>query len=331
MFIEERIKLFVALGQRLETLSAEELEEVAVSAHNHNSWFTQQSVEFALGGIRSFLDQAVLEDWVNGYDLRAVAPQKIGVIAAGNIPLVGFHDILSVLISGHKLLIKPSSDDSYLTRWILNELVQIDDRIASSFMLVDRLNDADAFIATGSDNTARYFKYYFKDKPSIIRANRSSVSVLTGEESKEELAALGQDIFQYYGLGCRNVSKILVPEGFDLTTLLDALQPYEWVIDHHKYRNNYDYNKSIYLVNREPHLDNEFLLVRESEDLVSPISVLYYQTYESEAVLKHYLTRYETKIQCIVGRDYIPFGQAQTPTIDDYADGIDTLGFLSSL
>ncbi|SHJ61648.1 Acyl-CoA reductase (LuxC) [Reichenbachiella agariperforans] len=331
MFLEERVKLFVGLGKILSKLSKEQRTELALSARNQNSWFTEESVDFALQGIQSFLEQSSLEKWVSSYDLSHTRAKRVGVIAAGNIPLVGFHDMLSVLIAGHHLLIKPSSQDTFLVTYIIAELVKLDPRVDAYISVVERLNDAEAYIATGSDNTARYFKHYFKDKPNVIRANRTSLAVITGKETQTELEALGEDVFRYYGLGCRNVSKILVPKGYELPQLLDAFAGYAAVGDHHKYRNNYDYNKSIYLVNREPHLDNEFLLVRESEELVSPISVLYYQYYESHAELERYLQAHESKIQCVVGQEYIPFGQAQLPSLEDYADGVDTMAFLSRL
>lgn len=331
MFVEERIKLFVSLGEKLNGLSNDEKQELFFAARNGNSWFTEESVTLAIDGIGEFLKENSLRKWLSSYDLSVVEPKKIGVIAAGNIPLVGFHDVLTVLLSGHQLLIKPSSDDTYLLKYILNSLVEIDDRIADSFQIVDRLNEADAYIATGSDNSARYFKHYFKDKPHVIRANRTSVAVLIGEESTEELEMLGRDVFQYFGLGCRNVSKLLIPQSFDLSKLLDTWESYASVGDHHKYRNNYDYNKSIYLVNREPHLDNGFVLLREYEDLVSPISVLYYSRFESKEDIESFLKSNGDKIQCVVGKDYIPFGQAQCPGVEDYADGVDTLMFLTNL
>ncbi|MCV9385643.1 acyl-CoA reductase [Reichenbachiella ulvae] len=331
MFVEERIKLFVALGERLNSLTNDAKQELFVLAHNGNSWFTEESVKLALEGIGEFLKKDSLENWLSQYDLKEVSPKRIGVIAAGNIPLVGFHDVMTVLLSGHHLMIKPSSDDTFLMKYVLNLLGDIDSRIVERYSIVERLNEADAYIATGSDNSARYFKHYFKDKPNVIRANRTSVAVLTGEESPEELEALGQDVFKYFGLGCRNVSKLLIPSSFDLSRLLDTWEGYAAVGDHHKYRNNYDYNKSIYLVNREPHLDNGFVLLRESPDLVSPISVLYYSRFNSTADIEEFLANQKEKIQCVVGKNYIPFGQAQCPKVDDYADGVDTMAFLSSL
>lgn len=335
MQLENRIKSFVKLGQNIANIPSEEFENLTMTAQNQNNWFVRGNIEESFNGIAKYLEEEKLAKWLASYHLDRSDnnPLKIGVIAAGNIPLVGFHDVLSVLISGHQLMLKMSSDDSVLMQFVLNELFKIDPDFKQRVELVDRLNEADAYIATGSDNSARYFKYYFKDKPNIIRANRTSAVVLTGDESDEDIKKLGRDIFQYYGLGCRNVSKAFVPEGFDFKMLLDHLTDWEWIGDHHKYRNNYDYNKSIYLVNKEPHLDNGFLLVRESTEMVSPISVLYYQEYQSEQHLSEILTQNESKIQCVVGNDqkFIPFGKAQYPELWDYADGVDTMGFLTNL
>ncbi|MFY0625831.1 MAG: acyl-CoA reductase [Reichenbachiella sp.] len=331
MFLKDRIICFSRLGERLKNLSEDEYQELWKSANNQNSWFTEESVKSAIVGIVQFLERDTLETWVNSYSLENIVPKKIGTIAAGNIPLVGFHDLLSVLISGHILLLKPSSEDSYLMNFIRDELVKLNVSMTERFKLVDRLNEADAYIATGSDNSARYFNYYFKDKPNLIRANRTSVAVLNGDETDEQLEKLGNDIFQYYGLGCRNVSKVFVSENYDLTKLLDALKSFEYIADHHKYNNNYDYNKSIYLVNGEAHLDNGFLLMRESDQLVSPISVLYYERFEDTSDLQNKLKENDSKIQCIVGEEYIAFGQAQCPMVTDYADGVDTLKFLEAV
>lgn len=331
MLLSDRIKCFSELGNRLNGLDQEELNELSLAAHNGNSWFTQSSVAQAIEGISMFMDIQTLESWIADYNLTEIDQKKIGVVAAGNIPLVGFHDLLAVLIAGHQLLLKPSSDDQVLMHYIRKQLMAIDPYFETAFQIVERLNESDAFIATGSDNSARYFQYYFKDKPNVIRANRSSLAVLTGKETEEELRGLGKDIFQYYGLGCRNVSKVLVPEGYSFQALLDALQVYEEVGDHHKYRNNYDYNKSIYLVNREDHLDNGFLLLRRSEDLVSPISVLYFDYYKDEKAIENFLENNQAKIQCVVGQDYIGFGEGQKPRVDDYADGVDTLAFLQQV
>jgi hypothetical protein len=255
---------------------------------------------------------------------------------AGNIPLVGFHDLLCVLLSGHLLLAKPSSDDKYLMHWIVDELTRIDSRLCERITFVERLNDADAFIATGSDNTGRYFEYYFRHKPHLIRRNRTSLGILTGQETPEEMAALGADIFQYYGLGCRNVSKLMVPKDYRFDKLLDNLQPWERVLEQNRYQNNYDYNKSILLVNRVPHFDNGFVLLTESAQLVSPISVVHYGTYTDNTDLQQQLAQVAEQTQCLVsaGGQFpgsFPFGQAQCPSVSDYADGVDTMAFLGNL
>ncbi|MEP3389325.1 MAG: acyl-CoA reductase [Reichenbachiella sp.] len=331
MLLIDRIKSFETLGNRLKNLSSEEMEELCLGARNENAWFVEDNVKLAIEGIGMFLDHDTLDSWLKNYPLDQIQPKKIGIIAAGNIPLVGFHDVMCVLLSGHHLMIKMSSKDGILMRFVLEELFRIKPEFRSQVTFVERLNDADAFIATGSDNSARYFEYYFKNKPNVIRKNRTSVAVFTGNESEQDYENLGHDIFQYYGLGCRNVSKLFVPKGYNFSPFLDALKPFEPVIHHHKYRNNYDYNKSIYLVNREPFLDTEYLLIRESEELVSPISVLYYQQYNDEKELNQILKENAEKIQCVLGGDHIPFGQAQKPGVADYADGVDTIAFLAGL
>jgi hypothetical protein len=256
---------------------------------------------------------------------------------SGNIPAVGFHDLLSVLISGHTACVKLSSQDAALPLWFIQELKKIEPRFSDRIQVEDMLKNKQAYIATGSDNSARYFNYYFGKYPHLIRSNRTSVAILQGDESKADLQALGKDIFDYFGLGCRNVSKVFVKNQGQLTDLLDALESFSWVGNHHKYFNNYEYNKSIYLVNRTPHLDNGFLLLKESTDLVSPIGVLFYEIYSEEQELKTKLKDLDTKIQCVVGnpamdlQGIIPFGQTQCPQPWDYADGVDTLQFLGTL
>jgi hypothetical protein len=330
-----RLAAFAALGQRLATLTDDELTDLAARARNRNGWFDLPNVRAAIAGIAHLLAEPQLSQWAGRYPAEPTEPRQVGVVMAGNIPLVGFHDLLCVLVSGHTLLAKPSKEDTVLMLWIANELTQIEPAFAERIQFVERLNAADAFIATGSDNTARYFEYYFRNKPHLIRRNRTSLGILTGRETAEELAALGPDIFQYYGLGCRNVSKLYVPEGYNFVPLLDALQPYQRVLDHHKYQNNYDYNKSILLVNAVPHYDNGFLLLTEREAIVSPISVVHYSTYTQEIDLLDQLTNVAAQTQCLVsaGGRYpgsFPFGRAQTPGVADYADGIDTMEFLAA-
>ena len=330
-----RLAAFAALGRRLATLSDAELADLAARARNRNAWFDLPNVRTALAGVAHLLAEPALTHWAGRYPAEPAAPRPVGVVMAGNIPLVGFHDLLCVLLSGHTLLAKPSQSDAVLMQWVAGELLAIEPALAERLHLVERLNAADAFIATGSDNTARYFEFYFKSKPHLIRRNRTSLAILTGRETPAELALLGPDIFQYYGLGCRNVSKLYVPAGYDFVPLLDALQPWHPVLNHHKYQNNYDYNKSILLVNAVPHFDSGFLLLTESAALVSPISVLHYSYYAQEIDLLDQLTDVAAQTQCLVsaGARYpgsVAFGQAQQPGVADYADGIDTMEFLAA-
>lgn len=331
-----RISVVYTLGQRLLLLSDTEKDELAYRAGGQNNWFTAASVNKALEAWGKSLSQEALERFTEGFDLSPAEPKKVGLVMAGNIPLVGFHDLLSVLLAGHKALIKLSSQDSVLIQYLIDQIRDIESALAERIIITERLQDIDAVIATGSDNSARYFKHYFAKHPHIIRQNRTSVGIIKGKETEDSIKALGDDIFRYFGLGCRNVSKLYVPEGYDFKPLIDSLLDFAPVLDHHKYRNNYDYNKSIYLVNKEPHLDSGFFLVRESEELVSPISVIFYEEYKNEAELNLKLASQHDKIQAIVSEHgwyagSIPFGTAQEPALWDYADGVDTLEFLSGL
>lgn len=334
----ERISAFVQLGIRLSTILEDEKIPLFRQAENQNPWFTQRAVEQAIEGIRVMLGAQALEKWLSGYTvLDPVSSKQVGLMLSGNIPAVGFHDILSVLISGHSASIKLSSQDAALPLWLIQELKRIEPRFSDRIQVEEMLKNKQAYIATGSNNSARYFNYYFGKYPHLIRSNRTSVAILQGDESTANLQALGTDIFDYFGLGCRNVSKIFVKNQGQLTDLLDALESFSWVANHHKYFNNYEYNKSIYLVNRTAHLDNGFLLLKESSDLVSPIGVLFYEIYSEEQELKTKLKELDAKIQCVVGNQtvdipgIIPFGQTQCPQPWDYADGVDTLQFLSNL
>ena len=336
MTLPERIAAFVALGEELKKLTPEQKHEIASRAGNANPWFDERNVTNALNGIIYLLDKENLEDWLFAYDFSHINPQKVGVIMAGNIPMVGFHDFLTVLISGHELYAKLSSEDTFLMKMLADHLIRIEPRFDKNIHFVELLKEVDAVIATGSDNTARYFEFYFARKPHIIRKNRTSLGILTGSETTADFQALGEDIFRYYGLGCRNVSKLLVPENYAFKSFFEAIEPFHYILDHHKYQNNYDYNKSILLVNGSPHLDNGFLLLSQSDQLVSPISVLFYQTYTDAADLGNQLKNIKDKTQALVSADgwypnSIAFGQAQCPAVWDYADGVDTLAFLISL
>jgi hypothetical protein len=328
MKLSERTDAFAELGRRLHSIEVGDKNDLYRRAGDHNSWFTPYHCDVALSGILKFLVKDKLEQWVMGYSLSPETPRKVGVVMAGNIPMVGFHDLLSVLVSGHHLAAKLSTQDSVMMRFVVEQLLDIEPRFKDYISFAERMNDAQAVIATGGDNTARYFEYYFRNIPHIIRKNRSSCAILRGDETPEQLTTLGKDVFMYFGLGCRNVAKVFVPEGYNFVQLLDLWETYHDVSNHHKYVNNYDYNKSILLVNRVHFLDNGFVLITESKALVSPISVLYYETYSGNPELS------SDKIQCIASSTgwypgSVPFGKTQEPELGDYADGVDTLKFLS--
>lgn len=331
------IQIFTELGKQLADPD-DTLQQLIQSESNHNAWFTSESVKQAVTAAGQSLTEDHLERWLSAYTLTEHIPKKIGLILAGNIPLVGFHDVLCVLVSGNMALIKASAQDARLIKYVLQLLVNIEPEMAGRYQFVERLEGFDAIIATGSNNTSRYFEYYFGKVPNIIRKNRNSVAVLTGQETTEQLHLLGKDVFDYYGLGCRNVSKLLVPKGYDFIPLFEAIESYYNVGNHHKYHNNYDYNKAIYLVNRDKHLDNGFLLIKEDQRLASPLAVLFYEEYEDLAAAQTWLTEQSENIQCIVSvaslqvnNRVVGFGESQQPALWDYADGIDTLQFLSNL
>ncbi|MAZ42127.1 MAG: acyl-CoA reductase [Cyclobacteriaceae bacterium] len=335
MKLEERLNTFIKLNQVLIELSAIERAEIIKQAANNNRWFNTSSVEQALSGLIHLTDPVKMKTWLTGYDLKPSKQKIIGLIMAGNIPLVGFHDLICVLLSGHKAAIKLSSQDLFLMQWMIRKLCEIEPAFIDQIDVCEQLKVMDAVIATGSNNTARYFDYYFGKYPHIIRKNRTSVAILNGKETDTELMKLGKDVFTYFGLGCRNVSKIWVPQDYHFLNLLDLWVSFKKVADNFKYHNNYEYNKSIYLVNGVNYLDTGFLLLTESEALTSPISVLYYQQYQNLTEVDQYLTQNQDKIQCMVSsqssRNFIPFGQTQVPDISDYADGIDVMRFLSTL
>ncbi|BDD09109.1 acyl-CoA reductase [Fulvitalea axinellae] len=334
--IERKIEAFAKLGDKLGHLKEHEFELMAQGAEARNNWFDRQNVKAAILGLAHMLRKDKLEKWLSNYpELNQEKEAKtIGVVMAGNIPAVGFHDFMCVLLSPHRLLAKLSGQDSFLLKIIAEYLTEIEPAFRDRFEFVERLNGSEAYIATGSDNTARYFSYYFSKHPHIIRPNKSSCAVLDGNESDEDLEKLGEDIFRFYGLGCRNVSKLFVPEDYSFQHFLDLLsERYKNITHNHKYSNNYDYNKSIYLVNRIPHLDTGFLLVAEDKALISPISALFYERYSDAKDLEAKIGAHKEKIQCVVGKgeSRIPFGMAQHPEPWDYADGIDTMEFLLKL
>lgn len=349
MLQKEKFNAFVELGKFLSQFSLDNNAKKANVLNNdlfyndfinlielsqsHNGWFTPEQVYFAINSWAKALTEENLSKWLSNYDFSNVKPKTVGLILAGNIPLVGFHDFLSVLISGHKVLVKTSSNDQYLIKFLAKYLISINPEIENYITFTDgKLENFDAVIATGSNNTARYFEFYFKDKPSIIRKNRNSVAVLTGNESHEDLVNLGDDIFRYFGLGCRNVSKLFVPKDYDFENFFKAIYEYKDVIFYEKYSNNYDYNKAVFLMSNFKLLDNEFLTLKEDTSYSSPISSVFYEYYENLDEIKTHLQNDSDQIQCIVSKSLISgsiaFGETQKPNLWDYADNVDTINFL---
>lgn len=314
-----------------------------LKAHMHrsvhaNPWFTIENQEYALKEIgHQFLNRKLLKDWISSYELIEDKFLNVGVIAAGNIPLVGFHDVLSVFMSGNMAQIKLSERDPYLLPFLLKKLGEINPDTINYFDVTDRLSGFDAVIATGGNNSARYFEQYFGKYPNIIRKNRNGVAVLTGEESQDELRKLGLDVFQYFGLGCRNVSHIFVPEDYNFQDMNEAFAVYSEVSNHTKYRNNFDHNLAILMLNRFPYLNIESVLLVEEDRIISPIGCLYYSKYENPRQLETQLQSRMNELQCVVsniefdGLPTVAFGEAQKPSLTDYADGVDTMQFLTSL
>jgi hypothetical protein len=323
------------LDKRIGNFDKESLEQVFENAYHKNPWFTKENIQLSLAGLKNYLKEETLTNWLNKYDFSQTSPKKLGVVMAGNIPMVGIHDMICVLFSGHVLHAKLSSQDDVLIQFIAEQLIEIEPELKNRINFVERLKNIDAVIATGSDNTARYFQYYFSNIPHIIRRNRTSVAILDGNETDNDLKGLGLDVFSYYGLGCRNVSKIFLPSTYDPATLFEHWGDFEYIADHNKYHNNYHYQRSIMLVDQAPYLDCGFCLMVKSEALVSPISVIYFEFYENLIDLKAELSNHAEKIQCVVTNlDWpakIKFGKAQMPNIDDFADNIDTMQFLANL
>lgn len=303
-------------------------------SQSHNGWYTPEQVCFSVQSWAEALTEENIEKWLSRYDLSKFNPRKVALVLAGNIPLVGFHDFLSVLITGHDVLVKTSSNDQHLLPFLAKYLIAVEPEFNNKITFIEgKLEGFDAVIATGSNNTARYFEYYFKDKPSIIRKNRNSVAVLNGKETKEELVALGEDIFRYFGLGCRNVSKLFVPKGYSFDSFFEAIFEYQDVIHYEKYANNYDYNKAVFLMSNFKLLDNGFLTIKEDSSFGSPISSVFYEFYENLETLENDLENRSDEIQCVVSnnlvKNSIPFGTTQKPKLWDYADNVDTISFLS--
>ena len=300
-----------------------------------NAWFTPSNVRYAIGAWAQALRPDAVNKWFDLENMpEELSDRKVGVIMAGNIPLVGFHDMLSVLAAGYILRAKLSSDDNHLLPVVGRLLEEIEPKFSGRFSFTEeRLGEVDAVIATGSGNTARYFEYYFRDKPSLIRKNRSSVAILDGEETEEELALIGQDMLRYFGMGCRNVSKIFLPEGFNLDRFFGAVYPFKDIIEHHKYANNYDYHRAIFVMNRDEVLENGFMLLKKDEKLKAPVSTVFYEEYSDREKLRSRLLADKDQLQCIVSRNEswpmrVAPGDSQRPELWEYADGVNTVSFL---
>jgi hypothetical protein len=352
MTLTERKNAFVELGYFLSQFSAqntvkkenvlynelffERFNNLIELSQSHNGWFTPEQVFFAIESWSEGLSKNNIDKWLQKYDFQNIKQKSIGLILAGNIPLVGFHDFLCVLLSGHKVIVKASTKDQYLLPFLSEYLIAVAPRFKNYIAFADsKLENFDAVIATGSNNTHRYFEYYFKDKPSIIRKNRNSVAVLDGSESKEQLTALGEDIFRYFGLGCRNVSKLFVPKGYVFDAFFEAIFSFQEIIKYEKYANNYDYNKAVFLMSNYKIFDNGFLTLHEDASYASPISSIFYEFYDDLEEIKSRLIADSNQIQCIVSNNLIEnsidFGTTQKPQLWDYADNVDTIDFLIHL
>jgi hypothetical protein len=326
--------------EHLNSAFFESFEEIIRSEQIHNGWFTERSVRKAIGAIAAVLNRASLQQWLDSYPALPVEQERqktVGVVMAGNIPLVGFHDMLSVIMSGHIFLGKPSSKDDRLLKKVAEIICRIEPRFCGRIVFTEEyLKGADAMIATGSNNTSRYFEYYFRDIPHIIRKNRNGVAVLSGNESEEELVRLWDDIFSYFGLGCRNVTKIFIPDDFKPETLLEIFEAFNHLQEHHKYNNNLEYNRSVYLLNMTKFLDNGIVLMKEDEGISSPVGVVYYEKYSHLDEVIQKLAAQQEQIQCVIStieemENPIPPGTSQAPVLWDYADGVDTMKFLTDV
>ena len=332
MNLQHRIQLLKDLGKYM--LSQDENWIAAKEkANRENGWFTPEFIDLSVKSIaETFLGENILNEWTRQYQVpeQNSTPHKVGIIMAGNIPMVGFHDLLCVFITGNIAVVKQSSKDQVLIKHLSEKLIEWDPQVSTLIKFEGMLKNCDAYIATGSNNSAGYFDYYFGKYPHIIRCNRTSVAILNGNESLEMLEKLADDVYQYFGLGCRNVTKLYVPKDYDFLPLINRFKKYDYLAENHKYKNNYDYNLAIQILNKKYYMSNESILLVEDVSIFSPISQLNYEFYEDPGVLEDSLKK-RGDIQCIVGENYTPFGKAQQPAITDYADGEDTMKFLTQL
>ena len=333
-------KLMCALGENKEWtdfsvgVTSDEylsLQTVINRQVSYNGWFTKENVRKSLLELGNNLSSENLNNWLTDYSFSN-SPKSVALIMAGNIPLVGFHDFLCVILSGNKAVCKLSSDDKTLLPALGEHLIDFVPELKNRIeFTTGKIGDIDAVIATGSDNSLKYFEQYFGKYPHIFRKNRTSIAVFDGTETDDEINALGADIFSYFGLGCRNVSHLIFPKGFEVNRFFEGVFSYADIIHNNKYGNNYDYNKAVYLLNQHELLDNNFVLLRESEELFSPLSMIHYHYYDEKTEVENFIKEREDQIQVVVGKDYVDFGQAQCPKLDDYADGVDVMRFLEEV
>lgn len=340
MNLQTRIDILVQLGETLNE-NNDSFQKVKQEAYLHNKWFIEQNVNKSISAItNAFLNKSILKDWASKYNIiDEVKGKQVGIIMAGNIPLVGFHDLLSVFISGNQAKIKISSKDKPLMEYVIQQMISINPYVKKYFDIVERITKMDAVIATGSNNSYRYFEYYFGKIPNIIRKNRNGTAVITGEETKDQLKALSHDILDYFGLGCRNISKIYVPKGYQFKKLIETLDEHQYLKDHSKYMNNYDYNLAIALLNKDKIFQGEVIFIKKDESYFSRIANLHYEEYDDIKEVKTRIKNDEELIQVVATNNgnildferEVKFGKTQEPAIDDYADGIDTLEFLVNI
>ncbi|MBL7728898.1 MAG: acyl-CoA reductase [Dinghuibacter sp.] len=333
MKVQKRINLLVQLGEYL-LASPNAWQQCTENAYRQNPWFTPEFVQTATGHIvHTMLQREILENFAARYPLsNNEQPEKtVGMVLPGNIPLAGFHDILCGLLSGHRLLLKLPEKAGVLTEHLVQQLHQWAPELETRLQTATQLKNCDAYIATGSNNTSRYFEHYFGKYPSIIRHNRTSIAILNGAETTTQLEALASDVHLYFGLGCRNVTKIYVPAGYDFVPLLNAFSRYDYFKDHNRYKNNYDYQLALLILNKQYYMTNGTILLTENKHLFSPVSQVFYEYYTGDNQPATLAPGAAGELQCVVGNGHIPYGQAQVPAIDDFADGADTMEFLVRL
>lgn len=332
MTLQQRISDLNHLGNYIKS-NNEDWQKVKELAHRNNQWFTPQFIDLASNNIAdNFLQADKLEQWAKQYNIpQENKDQKtVGLVMAGNTPLVGFHDMLCIFISGRRQLIKPSSKDEILVNFLVRKMIEFDPEVAGKIVFANNLKGCDAYIATASNNSEKYFDYYFGKYPSIIRKDRTSVAIVEGNESMEDLNNLADDIQLYFGLGSRNVTKIYVPENYNFEPLLRALDKYEHYADFHKYKHNYDYQLALLMMGNKMYMTNGSVLFAENKSIFSAVSQVHYEYYKNKEALVEELKNNDV-IQSVLGKGLVPFGQGLRPTLIDYPDGIDTMKFLVNL